>query len=370
MSSPPLNFGLVGAGAIAQAYAQAFRGSTAARVAAVADVRPQAARALAEELGCAACASHQEMIDRVHLDAALVCTPPASHAEICLELLARRVPVLCEKPLALNAADAHRMVVAAEEAGVLLTMASKFRYVEDVKRAKSIVASGILGEIVLFENAFTARVDMANRWNAQPRLSGGGVLIDNGTHSIDLVRYFLGPIAEVNAVEGKNVQRLPVEDTVRLFMRSADGVMASIDLSWSLNKELPSYLDIYGSHGTVRVGWKESRYRQAGSSDWVVFGSGYDKVQALRRQLHNFSAAVRGREPLLIAAEDAIASVEVMEAAYRSLRHCHWVPVNGALGAGGAREDAALSEPGAGTVPESVGTVAAATGGEGGGLPS
>jgi predicted dehydrogenase len=376
MSSPPLNFGLVGAGAIAQAYAQAFRGSTTARVAAVADVRPQAARALAEELGCAAFASHREMIDRVHLDAALVCTPPASHAEICLDFLARGVPALCEKPLALNASDAHRMLAAAEEAGVLLTMASKFRYVEDVKRAKSIVASGILGEIVLFENAFTARVDMSNRWNAQPRLSGGGVLIDNGTHSIDLVRYFLGPIAEVNAVEGKNVQRLPVEDTVRLFMRSADGVMASIDLSWSLNKELPSYLDIYGSHGTVRVGWKESRYRQAGSSDWVVFGSGYDKVQALRRQLHNFSAAVRGREPLLITAEDAIASVEVMAAAYRSLRHCHWVPVSSALGvervadAGGAGEVAALTAPDAGTVPGPAGAVAAATGGAGGSLPS
>jgi predicted dehydrogenase len=365
--APPLDFGLVGAGAIAQAYSQAFRASRAARVAAVADLRPQAARALAEELGCAAYASHQEMADRVHLDAVLICTPPASHAEICLDFLARRVAVLCEKPLALDAAGARRMVAAAEAAGVLLTMASKFRYVEDVKRAKSIVASGILGEIVLFENAFTSRVDMARRWNAQPGVSGGGVLIDNGTHSVDLVRYFLGPVVEVNAVEGKNVQRLPVEDTVRLFMRSHDGVMASIDLSWSLNKELPSYLDIYGSHGTVRVGWKESRYRQAGSSDWVVFGTGYDKVQALRRQLDNFCAAVRGSEPLLIQAEDAIASVEVIEAAYHSLRHCHWVAVAHPL-------EPAAAEAGtsAGAIPAAQGQPPpAAMGGAGAGeLPS
>lgn len=323
----PLAFGLVGAGAIALAYAQAFRATGAARVAAVADVRREAALALAEELGCAAFASHQEMAERVRLDAVLVCTPPASHSEICLDFLARGVAVLCEKPLALDAASARRMVAAAAAAGVALTMASKFRYVEDVRRAKSIVTSGILGEIVLFENAFTARVDMAKRWNAQPRLSGGGVLIDNGTHSVDLVRYFLGPIAAVNAVEGKNVQRLPVEDTVRMFIRSTDGVMASIDLSWSLNKELPSYIDIYGSHGTVRVGWKESRYRQAGSSDWVVFGAGYDKVEALRRQIENFCGAMRGREPLLLQGEDAIASVEAIEAAYGSLRENHWLPV-------------------------------------------
>ncbi|HYL05137.1 MAG TPA: Gfo/Idh/MocA family oxidoreductase [Thermoanaerobaculia bacterium] len=333
MNGGPLSFGLVGAGAIAQAYAQAFRRLAAGRVAGVADVRPAAARALAEELGCAAFASHEEMAERLDLDAVLVCTPPATHAEICLHWLGRGRSVLCEKPLALDAAVARRLHAAAEEAGAVLTMASKFRYVEDVRRAKSIVASGILGEIVLFENAFTARVDMAKRWNAQPRVSGGGVLIDNGTHSVDLVRYFLGPVAEVNAVEGKNVQGLPVEDTVRLFMRSHDGVMASIDLSWSLNKELPSYLDIYGSHGTVRVGWKESRYRQAGSSDWVVFGSGYDKVEALRAQLDNFCAAVAGREPLLIQAEDAIASVEVIEAAYASLRDSHWRPVEHGEGA-------------------------------------
>ena len=178
---------------------------------------------------------------------------------------------------------------------------------------------------------------MSARWNAVPRLSGGGVMIDNGTHSVDLVRYFLGPIAEVSAVEGKSVQRLPVEDTVRMFIRSADGVMANVDLSWSLNKELPSYIDIYGSHGTVRVGWKESRYRQVSGRDWVVFGKGYDKVRAFRSQIGNFARAIRGEEQLRITADDALASVEVIEAAYQSLRQQHWtlvtptveVPANG-----------------------------------------
>lgn len=210
---------------------------------------------------------------------------------------------------------------------MILTMASKFRYVDDVIRAKSIVTSGILGEIILFENAFTSRIDMSNRWNSDPAISGGGVLIDNGTHSVDIMRYFLGPIAEVQAVEGKRVQGLGVEDTVRIFIRTVDGVMGSIDLSWSLNKELESYIDIYGSRGTIRVGWRESKYRQSTSQDWVIFGKGYDKIQAFKRQIENFIKAIRGEETLLITAEEAIGSVEVVETAYRSLGTNNWISV-------------------------------------------
>jgi predicted dehydrogenase len=227
------------------------------------------------------------------------------------------------------------MVEAARTAGVKLTMASKFRYVEDVIRAKSIVTSGILGEIVLFENAFTSRVDMASRWNSDSNISGGGVLIDNGTHSVDLMRYFLGPLAEVQVVEGKRVQGLPVEDTVRIFVKSTSGIMGTIDLSWSINKELDSYINIYGSHGTVFVGWKQSMYRQVSSNDWIVFGNGYDKVQAFRNQITNFCKAILGEEALLIKAEDALASVEVIEATYAALRQNQWTSIRGKSPNGG-----------------------------------
>lgn len=332
MSNKSLQFGLVGAGAIAQSYIQAFQSYDRARVVAIADIRPEAARAMAEGLACTTYESHEALGQKAKCDAVIVCTPPVSHPEICNYLLGRGIHVLCEKPLAINAPGARSMLQTAEKNNALLTMGSKFRYVEDVIRAKSIVTSGILGEIVLFENAFASRADMKDRWNSDPAVSGGGVLIDNGTHSVDLVRYFLGPISEVQAVEGKRVQATRVEDTARIFVRSAEQVMGSIDLSWSLNKELDSYIDIYGSHGTIRVGWRESKYRQSSSPDWIVFGKGYNKVQAFRNQMDNFCKAINKEEPLLITAEDAIASVEVIETAYNSLKRNDWVPVNNKTG--------------------------------------
>ncbi len=326
-SQQPVRFAVIGAGAISQGYAQAFQGCDRVAAVAVADTRIDAARSLGEVLGCRSFDSHGALLDECEVDAVLICTPPSTHPSICMDFIEHGIPVLCEKPFAVSSHEAERVLAAAHDAGVLITMASKFRYVHDVIRAKQIVDSGILGEIILFENVFAARVDMSKRWNSDPAVSGGGVLIDNGTHSVDIARYFLGPLAEVHVMEGKRSPGFPVEDTVRIFVRSELGVIGNIDLSWRINKELDQYISIYGSQGTVLVGWKESRYRQSSSPDWVRFGSGYDKVQAFRSQLHNFAGALAGHEALLINPDDAYASVRVVEAAYDSLRESHWTSV-------------------------------------------
>jgi predicted dehydrogenase len=322
-----MKFGLIGAGGIAQAYAQAFGNTPTSQLVAVADVRMEAAKALAEGLGAEHYPSYEAMISSEQLAAVIICTPPTTHLEISTYCLENGIHVLCEKPLSVDSTSAKLMIGCAQAKGLILTMASKFRYVEDMIKAKSLMMSGILGEVVLFENAFTARVDMTNRWNSNPAISGGGVLIDNGTHSIDIMRYFLGPLAQVQVVEGKRIQGLDVEDTVQIFAKSESGVMGNVDLSWSINKNLDYYVRIYGSQGTISIGWKESKYKQTSSPDWVVFGHGYDKVQAFQSQIENFAHAIRGEQALLITAEDALASVEVMEAAYQAMGRTQWTAV-------------------------------------------
>ena len=327
-SFEPLELAIVGAGRIAQSYVDVIAASSVARVVAVADVDEAAAARLARKFGDArSFGSHEALTKAVEPDGVIIATPPSTHGPVALHFLERGVPVLCEKPLAIDSASASAMIQAAERAGVLLTMAAKFRFADDVTRARHILESGILGDLMLFENAFTSRVDMAGRWNVDPQISGGGVLIDNGTHSVDIARFFLGPIGDVMAVEGKRTQHLDVEDTVRVFLRSVDGVIGSIDLSWSLDKSLDHYLAIFGTEGEIRVGWRNSSFRQVSSPEWVSFGRGYDKVGAMGGAVENFCRAVRGEEALLITPEDALASVAVVEQAYASLRTDHWVPV-------------------------------------------
>ena len=311
-----VRIGLIGAGRIAQSYVDVFEVLDDVTLTAVADPLEAARETVAQRTGCAAFADYEDLPDRCDVDAVLICTPPATHVEVARHFIENHIPVLCEKPLAIYPERARRIITLADERGVLVTMASKFRYANDVAEAKRILESGAVGETILFENIFASRVPMAGRWNADPAVSGGGVLIDNGTHSVDIARFMLGPIVEVSAVE----------DTAEMFLRSADGAMGTIDLSWSIDKAVDFYMGLYGSEGTIQVGWKASRFRGA-DGDWVPFGTGYDKVAAMGAQVRNFCRAVTGDEELLITADDAIASVDVVAAAYRSMGRNHWVAV-------------------------------------------
>ncbi len=321
-----LKFGLVGAGGIAQAYAQAFNESTCCELVAVADVRPDAAAALAEIVGGKAYGDYKQFT-HVELDAVIVATPPSTHPEIACFFMERGTPVLCEKPLTTNVADAEKMIAAAEKAGVQFTMASKFRYCDDVVKAKGILASGVLGDVLQFENAFTAKVDMSKRWNSDAEVSGGGVLIDNGTHSVDIIRYFLGGIDSVLVVDAGGTQGLKVDENVKMFAKTRGGVTASVDLTWGINKELPYFISIYGTNGTLHIGWRESKYKLNSSPDWTVFGPGYDKVASFKGKVENFADALRGKEELFIKPADALASVQVIDAAYKSMNQNLWQPV-------------------------------------------
>jgi predicted dehydrogenase len=323
----PLNVALVGCGRISQVHFQTILKEPRVKLVAVVDTDAHAAKTAGDAFGVPSFGTIEDLFKNVKPDTVILCTPPNTHRALTESALAAGAHVLCEKPLTLSVEDATAMVQEAKRAGRQLMMASKFRYVQDIIHAKGMIASGILGQIILYENEFCSRVDMKNRWNASRSIGGGGVLIDNGSHSVDIFRYLFGPVESLHATKGKQWQSIEVEDTCHLYLRSADKTIGSIDLSWSIHKEDPYFIQIFGTAGMLQIGWKGSRYRQSEKMDWVSFGSGYDKFRAVGAQLANFVDTITGRGEPIISAEDAIESVRVIHSAYLSAEHNGWQKV-------------------------------------------
>lgn len=328
--------GIAGCGRISQAYVQALqylaqhgRAEAAApiKLTAVMDSRLDVAQSTAEAAGCKAFGDLDEFIREGGMDGAIICAPPNAHRPIALELMRAGVHVLCEKPLTTRYEDAVAMKAASGETGRVLMMASKFRYVEDIVRAKAIVASGMLGDIMFYENNFCSKVNMSGRWNANPEIAGGGVLIDNGTHSVDVIRYILGDIQRINAREGKRVANLAVEDTASISAVTEKGAIANVYLSWSLRMDHGHYISIHGTEGQMKIGFQESKYQYNSHPEWIPFGVGYNKIDAFKRQVVNFVETIRETAAPIITMDDGLKSVELIEAAYRSMERNQWIEI-------------------------------------------
>lgn len=325
MNREPVRVAVVGCGRCAQDHLQAYQKVREAKIVAVADVNDAQASSVAAQFDCKAYSDFRLMLQEARPQAISICTPPATHAEITLRAIAEGVHVLCEKPLTIDLADAIKVLQAVQDKDLILMMASKFRFVDDIVKAKGIIDSGILGRVILFENVFCSRVDMRGRWNSKKEVAGGGVLFDNGTHSVDIARFLIGPIATVQAQHGIQVQDIEVEDTSRLYFQSTTGVMGTIDLSWSIHKDNDSYINIFGTEGTLSIGWRESKYRQHEKLSWVVFGEGYNKQKTFLKEIQHFLGCVRGLELPIISPTDGLESVRVIEAAYRSSAVNKWM---------------------------------------------
>lgn len=320
--------GLVGCGRISQAYLEALRNCSEINISAVMDVNKQASDQMAELIGCPSYQKIDSFSQHEGLDGAIICAPPCEHKQLSCLLMNQGISVLCEKPLAISVDEGEEMFTVAKKNNVVLMMASKFRYVEDVIQAKSMIASGVLGNVQIYQNQFCSKLDLRNRWNATPSISGGGVLIDNGTHALDLVHYLLGPIQTISVKEGQRSANLPVEESVMISFVTESQVNGTIHLSWSLGMHSDHYIEVYGNEGAVKLGWKKSHQLQQGRSDWQSFGKGYQKITAFKNQVENFRDAVKGIKPALITPEEGLSSLKLTTEAYHSLKSGKWEPLN------------------------------------------
>lgn len=263
-----------------------------------------------------------ELLDEASadFDAAVVAVPPHLHEDSATKLMAAGKPVLCEKPLAPTIAAAERMLAASDLHGPPIVLASKFRFTAPVRSAIEWIRGGDLGTPVAYENVFSARVPMPGRWNADPAVSGGGVLADNGPHAADLARALCGPIRAVAASAPRPSQDVAVEDSIRMLLEFEHGAVGSVDLSWSLDAARDTLAIIRGTEGAAIVRWGGAEYHSAAGGAPRHATLGYDKREAFEAQLNEFVGVARGTATSTVTRHDALASVRFVAAGYEALR--------------------------------------------------
>ncbi|MEZ0605412.1 Gfo/Idh/MocA family protein [Paraburkholderia sp. IW21] len=221
---------LIGAGAIGRMHVERARSHAQGEIVAVADPSPQA-EAFAREQGLRWFADYRSMLDDVRPEGAIVATPNATHVGVGLDCIARGVPVLMEKPVADTVEQAQQLNSAAVEARVPLLVGHHRRHNPILRRAREIVQSGRLGKPVTATGLATFYKPDAYFDVEWRRRAGGGPVLINLIHDIDMMRFLLGDIVDVQALTSNAVRGFEVEDTAAVILRFANGALGTLAVS-------------------------------------------------------------------------------------------------------------------------------------------
>lgn len=316
-SFPELAVAIIGTGRIAHDHAQALQTGNTCRLATVFDRTPEVATAFGSRFQTTVSDSLELLVTQARPDGVILCTPPATHFELCRFFLSHQIPVLCEKPLVIQPEEAASLYQLTQTHHTQLVLATKFRFAPDIQIAKKLMTDKKFGNVFQAEITFEAEVDMSDRWNILPEISGGGVLIDNGSHAVDLARYLFGPLASLKASLAFQ-KPLPVEDTATIELISQSGVQILVRLSWSRTSSHHWFLKLTGSQGECEIGWRHSRLKTEEKDQWSDFGSGYQKLTTFAQQHLHFVRTIQGHPTESATLDDAMAAVTAIDAGYRS----------------------------------------------------
>lgn len=313
---------IVGFGRAGMAHARAWNALEGARVAAIVDDSAPALHR-AQDLGVPAFEDLNALAQSgIRIDAASLCTPTVFHETQAASLLSTGIPVLCETPAACTA-EAARRIVSASSAGAPLQTTSRYRHLPEVRKARALLAHGVIGDLVLFHGDLSQVEDMSERWNSVPQFSGGGVLMAQGCEAADLIRFLISPVAKAQCVPVQSVQTLGVEDSALVLFTTECGTAGNVTLSWSLSNTSGVYFSIHGTKGSLDLGYQESWLRVDGEAPVRIAGESC-QTSAYRRMVTNFREFCLTGEDQWIAHSDIVAGAAVMESAYKSLQTGRW----------------------------------------------
>lgn len=247
-----MRVGIVGCGLIGHKRARALGEH---RLAAVADTNPERARQLAGAFpGCVAAEGWRQLVTRDDIDLVVVATTNDALAPVTQEAVRHGKHVLVEKPGARKAAELAGVIEAARAARVVVKVGFNHRFHPAFQKARELFDGGAVGPLLYIRARYGhgGRPGYDREWRADPAVAGGGELLDQGVHLIDLARWFAGDFIDVRGHVGTFFWDMPVEDNGFLFLKTARGQVAWLHASCTEWKNLFSF-EIFGRDGKLQI---------------------------------------------------------------------------------------------------------------------
>lgn len=323
-----LRVGIVGLGEAGRLHFDSWSKTPGVRVVGLCDTRTEHAVHFAGQLA-PFFFDAEDMFDSTAIDAISLCTPTSTHHPIGEIALSRGISVLCEMPATPNARLTEEMIRISHPSGARFQLASQFRNLGEVRLAKDLIDEGAIGDVMHFQIELSRPCEMAERWQSQPAMSGGGVLIDQGTPALDLVRFLFGSVRQIESSRLRPIQKLKVEDQVMSFLTAGKSVRGQVVTSWSMRPASDFFLTVHGAKGTLALGWKASFVQRNGEDPVHIFNE-CAMDAAYRRMMSEFRDQVQKRIEPWMTEEDILAVSSAIDAAYRSLTSGRAVPVESA----------------------------------------
>jgi predicted dehydrogenase len=321
-----LRFGIIGFGLHGvRRLMPGFAKATNCTVTALSRRDPAKARATATEYKVShAFDSTEALCACPEVDAVLVASPDALHLRDTLIAIEHRKPVLCEKPMAMNAAECRQMVEAARAANVLLGVAHVFRFEDSTSRLRQRIAAGDIGRPLFARAEFCYPGRTHGRtWITDPALACGGPIADVGVHCIDSLRYILqDEITEVSAIAVRDENSGGVEASGTLLLKFARGTLATVFVSTRADYRTP--VEFVGESGVLRAddcfNVERPIVLELKRGGKVIESEQVSNHLAYARQVDAFAAAVEGKSQFPARAEDGWQNQEILDAAFRSVQ--------------------------------------------------
>lgn len=249
--------GIIGAGNISDTHARAAREIDGVEIAAIYGTNRDKATRLAELYGGAVYEDLETLLDHKPLDLVMIGSPSGLHAEQGIAAARRGLHVLVEKPIDITTARADMLIRECARAGVKLGLCFQDRVASDIVRLKQLVETGRLGRPILV----SAQVKWYrppeyyrdSRWRGTFDLDGGGALINQGIHTVDLLLWLMGDVRRVNAKAVTALHDIEAEDTVVATLEFANGAIGTLEAATSAYPGYSRRIELTGSEGTIIV---------------------------------------------------------------------------------------------------------------------